>query len=83
MQAIPTREIKSRIAMEKTAFNKKVLSTSALDINLRYKLVKCYVWSIALYCTGTRTLGEVDQKHLEVFKFGAAVGWRRSVGSIV
>ena len=42
--------IKSRIAMVKAAFNKnKYLFTSKLDLNLRKKLVKCYVWSMALY----------------------------------
>jgi hypothetical protein len=43
-----TREIKSRIAMSKAAFNKKKnLFTSKLDLNLRKKLVKCYIWSIS------------------------------------
>jgi hypothetical protein len=37
-----TREITSRIAMAKAAFNKmKNLVTSKLDLNLRKKLVKC------------------------------------------
>jgi len=40
-----TCEIKSRIAMEKAAFNKKTLFTSKLGLNLRKKLVKCYIWS--------------------------------------
>ena len=45
-----TCEIKSRIAMAKAAFNKKKNHfTSKLDLNLRKKLVKCYVWSMALY----------------------------------
>jgi hypothetical protein len=45
-----TREIKSRIDMAKAAFNKnRTLFTSKLDLNLRMKLVKCYIWSIALY----------------------------------
>jgi hypothetical protein len=45
-----TREIKSRIAMTKAAFNKKKnIFTSKLELNLRKKLVKCYIWSIALY----------------------------------
>jgi hypothetical protein len=36
-----TREIKSRIAMAKAAFNKKkTLFTSKLDVDLRKKLVK-------------------------------------------
>jgi hypothetical protein len=45
-----TCEIKCMIAMAKAAFNKKrTLFTSTLDLELRKKLVKCYVWSIALY----------------------------------
>jgi hypothetical protein len=35
--------------MAKAAFNKNTLFTSKLDLNLRKKLVKCYIWSIALY----------------------------------
>jgi hypothetical protein len=78
-----TCEIKSRIAMVKAAFNKmKDLFTSTLDLELRKKLVKCYVWSIALYGVETWTLRAVDQKHLEILKCGAGEGWRRSVGPI-
>jgi hypothetical protein len=47
-------EIKSRIAMAKTAFNKKrALFTSKVDLELRNKLVKCCIWSIALYGAAT------------------------------
>jgi hypothetical protein len=36
--------------MAKAAFNKKKnLFNSKLDLNLRKKLVKCYIWSMALY----------------------------------
>jgi hypothetical protein len=39
-----TCEIKPRIAMAKAAFNKKkTLFTNKLDLNLRNKLVKCFV----------------------------------------
>jgi hypothetical protein len=45
-----TREIKSRIAMEKAAFNrKKILFNRNLDLNLKKKLVKCYIWSVTFY----------------------------------
>jgi hypothetical protein len=45
-----TREIKSRIATAKAGFNKKrALFASKLDLNVRKKLVKCYIWSTALY----------------------------------
>ena len=68
-------EIKCRIAVAKAALNKKrALSTSTLDLELRKKLVKCYIWSIALYGAETWTLRVVDQKHLESFEMW---GWRR------
>jgi len=70
-----TCEIKCRIAMAKAAFNKKRnLFISTLDLELRKKLVKCYVWSIALYGAETWTLRAVDQKHLECFKMWC---WKR------
>jgi hypothetical protein len=58
-----TREIKSRIAMEKAAFNKqKILFNSKLELNIRKKLVKCYIWSIALCGAENWALRKVDQK---------------------
>jgi hypothetical protein len=47
-----TREIKFRTAMVKAAFNNKnTLFISKLDLNLRKKLLKCYIWSIVFYGT--------------------------------
>ena len=61
--------------MAKAAFNKKKnLFTSKLDLNLRKKLVKFYVWSIALYGAETWTLRATDQKRLESFEMWC---WRR------
>jgi hypothetical protein len=52
--------------MAKAVFNKKrTLFTSTLDLELRKKLVKFYVWSIALYGAETWMLRSVEQKHLE------------------
>jgi hypothetical protein len=79
-----TREIKSRIVMEKAAFNKeKNLFTSRLDLNLRKKPVKCYIWSIALCGAGTWTLEILIRNIWKVLKCGAGEEWRRSVGPIV
>ena len=64
-----TCEIKSRIAMAKAAFNKKKnLFTSKLELNLRKKLVKCYVWSMDLYGAEIWTFRATDQKRLESFE---------------
>jgi len=55
--------------MAKAAFNKKrALFTSTLDLKLRKKLVKCYIWSTAIHGAETWTLRAVDQKHLESFE---------------
>ena len=70
-----TREIKSRIAMAKAAFSKKkTFFTSKLDLNLRKKLIKFYIWSMALYGAETWTLRTADQKYLESFEMWC---WRR------
>ena len=81
-----TCEIKSRIAMAKAALNKrKNLFTSKLDLTLRKKLVKCYVWSMALYGAETWTLRATDQKRLESFEMWCwrRMEKRRSVGPIM
>jgi len=55
--------------MAKAAFTKKrALFTSTLHLKLRKKLVKCYIWSIALYGAETWTLQVEDQKHLGSFE---------------
>ena len=65
-----TCEVKSRIAMAKAAFKKKKknIFTSTWDLNLRKKLVKRYIWSMALYGAETWRLRAADQKHLESFE---------------
>jgi len=64
-----TCELQCNIAMPKAVFNKKRTHfTSTLDLQLRKKLVKCYIWSIALYGAETWTLRATDQKHLESFE---------------
>jgi hypothetical protein len=73
-----TREARSRIALTKAAVNKKTLLTSKLELVLRKTLVKCYIWSIALYGAKNWTLWKVDQKYLEYFEMWC---WRR-VGKI-
>jgi hypothetical protein len=64
-----TCEIRRRITMAKATFNKKrALFIFFLGLELRKKLVKCYVWYIALYGAETWTLQAIDQKHLESFE---------------
>jgi hypothetical protein len=71
-----TRENKFTIVIEKVAFNKNKASfMNIVALNLRKKLVKCYIWSIALEGAGTWTLRKVDQKFMESFEMWC---WRRT-----
>jgi hypothetical protein len=64
-----TREIKSKTAVAKAAFNrKKNLFTRKLDLNLRQKLVNCNIWSMAFCVAETWTLRKVDQKYVKSFE---------------
>jgi hypothetical protein len=38
---------------------------SKMDLEMRKKLVKCYIWSVALYGAETGTVWGVDLKQLE------------------
>jgi hypothetical protein len=59
---------KSNIQEEETLF------TSKLGLYLRKKLVKWYIWSIALHGSETWTVRKVDQKYVEDFEIWY---WRR------
>ena len=61
--------------MAKAAFSKrKTLFTGTLGLNLRKKLVKCYIWSIALCGAETGTVRALDNKELGNFEMWC---WRR------
>jgi hypothetical protein len=54
------RKIKFKNALANAAFNKKKnFLTIKLDLNLRKKLVKCYIWSTALCGAETQILGKI------------------------
>ena len=59
------REIQCRFDMAKEHSTRIRLTTILLDLNLRMNLVKCYIWSIALYDAAIWTLWKVDQIYLE------------------
>jgi hypothetical protein len=61
--------------MVKAAFNKKrAVFTNTLDLKLRKKLVKCYIWSKVVYGAESWTIRAVDQKHRVSFEMWC---WRR------
>jgi hypothetical protein len=75
-----TQEIKSRIVMAQASFNKnKDLLTNKSGLNLRKKIVKCYIWIIALHGAETWILWRVDQKYIECSEMWCWEGRRRSL----
>jgi hypothetical protein len=54
--------------MSQAAFNNMILFTRKLNLNWRKKLIRFYIWSIAL-CDGDNvTLLEVGQKYLKILR---------------
>jgi hypothetical protein len=68
--------------MANAAFNKnRTLLTSILDLELWKKLVKCYIWSVALYGAETWTLQKLHQKYLESFEIWCWRSWTDCVNN--
>lgn len=63
----PQMEIKSRIEQAKQAFlkYKKLFCDPNLSFSTKYRLVKCYVWSVLLYGMETWTLKVTSVNRLE------------------
>lgn len=66
----PQQEIKCRIGNARQAFIKfkPMLCNRNLSFDLRYRMVKCYVWSILLYGMETWTLKVSSINKLEAFE---------------
>jgi len=70
--------------MAKAAFNKKKnLFTNTMDLNLRKKLVKCYIWNIVFMVLKLGSFVQQIRNIWKVLKCGDGEGWRRSVGPIM
>ncbi|CAG9834914.1 unnamed protein product, partial [Diabrotica balteata] len=66
----PNIEIRSRIEQARTAFTnmRTFLSNSSLNLTLRYRFVKCYIYSILLYGVETWTIKANVINRLEAFE---------------
>jgi hypothetical protein len=65
-----TREIRSRISMDKASFNKTTFPASKMNINV----VECQIWSMAICGAETWTFRKIDGKYLENSEIWC---WRR------
>ena len=63
-------EIKARIGMAKTQFGQlqKILTSRHISLQLRLRLMKCYVYSILLYGCETWTLNKDLEKRINAFE---------------
>jgi hypothetical protein len=74
-----TEEIKSRIAQGKVAYGrvKELLTARNINLTIRKRFAKCFVWSVILYGAETRMLRRKEEKYLEGFEMWL---WRRMEG---
>ena len=65
-----TKEIKSRIAQAKQAFNalRNVLCNKNMSFLIREKVLLCYVWSILLYGCESWTMNKDLRRNVEAFE---------------
>ena len=69
------KEVKIRIALAKKAYKMKSrLLSSKMDIGLRKRLVKCYVWNVLLYGCEAWQMRQKDRERLEAFEMWI---WRK------
>ena len=69
------KEIRSRIELAKVKFmERKKILTSKMNLDLRKRIVKCLVWSVALYAAETWTISKTDMKRIEAFEMWI---WRK------
>ena len=62
-------EIKTRLAMAKDAFcKKKELLTRGMSKEVKKKIVKTVIWSVALYCAETWSLRKEDVRKIEALE---------------
>jgi len=62
-------DVRRRIALGKEAFNKKSdLTRGSLSLHLKKRMVKEFIWSVALYGSETWTLQKEDIRRLEAFE---------------
>jgi hypothetical protein len=60
-------KLNAGLPSQQTHSKARRLFITKLDLNVRKKLVKCCIWSIALYGTGI-WIHQKDQKYLGSFK---------------
>ena len=69
-------EIKRRIGQAKTIFMqmRRVLSASTISIEIRKRLIKCYVWSVLTYGSEAWIMSKAMEKRLQVMEMWC---WRK------
>lgn len=63
-------KLKQRITFAKTVFGKKhkLLTSKKIHLNIKKRLIKTYVWSVATYACETWIINDTEKKKLEAFE---------------
>lgn len=64
------KEIKRRIGISKSAFNnmKSIFQSRKINMKLKLRLLKCYIWSVLLHGVETWTISKKMEKRLEAYE---------------
>jgi len=67
--------------MTRNAFNqRKELLSKSLNKDMKKRISKAIIWSVALYAAETWTYKKEDIRRLELLRCGCVGGWERSAG---
>lgn len=82
-------EIKTRIEISRSAFNRmrSILSSRNINIPLRIRLLQCYIWPIVLYGCEAWTIKEDTRKRIEAFEMWTyrrmlSISWTQRVTNV-
>ena len=78
------REIWRSEIVKKVFMEKKKLFTGKMNLELKKRIMKCLVWSVALYAAEMWMLMQTDRRRvvLKLLKCGYGEEWKRSAGLI-
>lgn len=69
-QLDPEKEVRCRIELARTTFQRmrSLFCNDSLNLKLRQRMIKCYIWSVLLYGAEVWTLKAVTINRLEAFE---------------
>ena len=79
---IAQKIFRAELRWRRVFIKKKILFTGKMNLDLKKRIVKCLVWSVALNAAEIWTLTQTDRRYKLLLKGGYAEEWKRSAGLI-